>query len=100
MKEFKGTPGQFKYSESPTRATDNSNPLKPVYFHNVKCGQYVIAKCLSIRKSEVEANAKLFAAAKQMLEALQGMVEVFGGDGDTDQPTILKANAALSAALD
>ncbi|HCL4064634.1 hypothetical protein PZS78_20320 [Pseudomonas aeruginosa] len=57
-------------------------------------------------RSEVEANARLMAAAPELLEALQGMLEVYGGQynddclpkASTELELIQQARAAIAKA--
>ena len=65
-----------------------------------------IAKVWMMRHGEGKANAHLIAAAPDLLEALSGMLEIYGGENDTDGlpkhevelNLIAHARAALSKA--
>lgn len=104
MKEFKGTPGPWKFNRHDK------------YFHHFGDieGSYGIGdkgieniRTIAVLtnyagEDESNANAKLFAASKQMLEALQEMVKQFGhlNTNNANSRAIEHSIAALSAALD
>ena len=50
------------------------NKLMPVYYQNICNNKFpggtIIAKCVSKNKDELQVNAKLIAAAPELLEAL------------------------------
>lgn len=62
--------------------TKESPPLRPVYYNNVcstsGIGGRIMAKCLSLNKDELIANAKLIAAAPELLELAYEMRIVMG----------------------
>ena len=66
---------------------------------NVRCGNTTIANCSSGQSGELEveeiANARLVSAAPDLLEALQGILEI------TDRNHVAwgKAHAAIKKAL-
>lgn len=89
MKEFKGTPGEWKYT------VRNVNEMMTT-FHGVTIGDTYIE---AATRNERE-DARLIAAAPDLLEALQSIIElqtrgyVVLGDKYTDM-----ARAAISKAL-
>lgn len=67
-------PAPWILSESPTTATRDSDPLKPTYFKHIKSKTIygrLVGKALGINKEQCEANARLIAAAPELLEALE-----------------------------
>jgi len=65
-------------------------------------GEYVAMACSRGDRTEEDANARLIAAAPDLLEALQEFSRNYDGfqDGDgNDCPTLLKARTAISRAL-
>lgn len=102
MKQFKGTPGMWSY-------TDNG------VFFDIKSGcDYIGDVCGSMHAFDnsvhthdgvAKANARLIAAAPELLEALQGIMVKFGHMGDASTWSIsesvegVKARAAISKAL-
>lgn len=66
MKKFKGTPGKWYAEESPI--TSN--------FWEISNGKEYIGY-LTLNPKRLKANAKLIAAAPELLEALQEMVHLF-----------------------
>lgn len=70
--------------------TNQSKPLNPVYYNNVcttkGIGGQIIAKCLSKNREELMANAKLIAAAPDLLEALKYVLkEKMNQHGETPE---------------
>ena len=49
-------------------------------------------------RSEGDANARLIAAAPELLEALEGMVSEFDGCYADGEPAMIKARAAIAKA--
>jgi hypothetical protein len=109
MNTFKGTPGEWTINSVETAFCDIGvkSPL-------IKDGKVVpgftfkrVARCdhLSDWGVESEANGKLIAASKQMMEALQECVLLYGSAGwsnltEAEKSLLEKMEAALSAALD
>lgn len=73
--EFNGTKGKWK-SKPFIGVTSKSNPLKPVYYKNITCGNYIVAKCLSKSKNELIANVKLIESSKETLNALINFFDI------------------------
>jgi len=107
MKEFKGTKGKWNVRHSDSKTAFN-------IVGSVLGGNYKIARCSYLvdwslstewnekEKSEAEANAKLIAAAPELLEALKNMLFIF--DRDLSEDTIGrdycdKAKQAIEKAL-
>lgn len=91
MKDFKGTTGEYyihgDYIKSKWEHSDGG-----------KDGAFL---CKMLYEKHKEANAKLFAASKDMAEALQAMIEAWEAvELNPVSPTYLNAKAALSKALD
>lgn len=102
MSEVKHTPGPWHQTRKHPRQISDTRGFK-------------IAKCLTTTKganfemtpAEAEANARLIAAAPDMLEALEGFVEMyvdFAESGDAgffdaeETPQVIKARAAIAKA--
>ncbi|HDT5935285.1 TPA: hypothetical protein QHC26_005199 [Enterobacter kobei] len=90
MKEFKGTPGKWKYT------VRNVNEMMTT-FHGVTIGDTYIE---AATRNERE-DALLIAAAPDLLEALQAMLNKAYKQNWNDQypDEVLKAQAAISKAL-
>lgn len=88
MKEFKGTPGKWKYT------VRNVNEMMTT-FHGVTIGDTYIE---AATRNERE-DALLIAAAPDLLEALQNMVTAYEYEASIDNPALLAARAAISKAL-
>lgn len=103
MKEFKGTPGPWRVSEKRGDLIDirhNSNGIGAISLNLA----HVVARQSWLK--EAEANAKLIAAAPELLEALQYLINDYDGfrerTGRTDDPQnkmILNAKSAIKKAL-
>jgi len=85
MKEFKGTPGKWKYT------VRNVNEMMTT-FHGVTIGDTYIE---AATRNERE-DALLIAAAPDLLEALQKLV---GINGNRSEPEYVQARAAISKAM-
>lgn len=83
--KFKGTPGEWKYR----------GPLGEIYSED----NGVIADLLVNGKED--ENGRLIAAAPDLLEALQGFVDLFPDviDGDAIMPALDKGYAAIAKAI-
>lgn len=103
MKEFKGTPGPWRVSEKRGDLIDirhNNNGIGAISLNLA----HVVARQSWLK--EAEANAKLIAAAPELLEALQ---ELISGYEDREKSgmfdmlvhgdLIEKANSAINKAL-
>lgn len=55
-------------------------------------------KIIMVTKDNAEANARLIAAAPELLGALEGMLEVFADGDNEDMATISKARASIKKA--
>ena len=81
----KHTPGPWVTRGATIRSTHPDAPADPV------------CRCAGL-DSTVDANARLIAAAPDLLEALANMVGAFGGVGETTSPAIESARAAIRKA--
>lgn len=88
MKRFMGTPGSWKYT------IRNVNEMMTT-FHGVVMGDTYI----EIATRNEREDAKLLAAAPDLLEALQNMVTAYEYEASIDNPALLAARAAISKAL-
>ena len=101
MKEFKGTPGPWEIK--PEEVDRPYIRIRGTQFG----GRYKIANVLSPdydgvhhrEADETRANAYLIAAAPELLQALQNMVESYQYEASPDNPALLQARAAISKAL-
>ena len=97
MKEFKGTPGPWRFDEQTTLsggqvfyiAQDDNAKYTPNYSD-------VSQTCSGELKHIQKANAQLIAAAPDLLEALQKLV---GINGNRSEPEYVQARAAINKAL-
>ncbi|HHB9079497.1 TPA: hypothetical protein ACN7S2_005293 [Klebsiella pneumoniae] len=95
MNEFKGTPGSWEVE-------DNG------YFYDINAVRGTVGNVCSSaswfdndehRGPVAMANAQLIAAAPELLEALQNMVEAYQYEASIDNPALLSARAAIAKAL-
>ena len=98
MKEFKGTPGPWRVSEKRGDLIDirhNNNGIGAISLNLA----HVVARQSWLK--EAEANAKLIAAAPELLEALQKMVsKAYKQNWNDAYPEELQsAQAAINKAL-
>ena len=74
MKEFKGTKGDWKivkaHSKLETAITTNTHRIAEAKHYNAKINDTL----LEPTEEEGKANAKLIAASKKLLKALQGLL--------------------------
>lgn len=104
MNTFKGTPGELKINLHTATQVLNQSTIEV----STTVGGKWIAYVRGDSNTEAIATAKLFAAAPKMMEALQLCLKdldniiknEFGEMEAADYPSIVKAKAALSAALD
>lgn len=89
MREFKGTEGLWV-------VVDGSAAGKQVISESAPKTRRNIASCGGQRREE---NANLIAAAPELLEALQDMVESYQWEASMENPSLLKARAAIAKAL-
>ena len=105
------TPGEWSVSELPILDRDGKMRLAKINIVAPRQdGQYSIFSVGKVDFSldhpgfipcdleEAEANARLFAASKKMLEALKEMVDLVETAVPFDGPTQRKARAAIAAA--
>lgn len=102
MKEFKGTPGPWE------ACRNNVHTGQIATIHHCFGNDWVEVWSLDWPDTEEkqEANAKLIAAAPDLLKALQCLVKSYddfrtrtGRDSKPQSPELLKAKAAISKAL-
>lgn len=102
MKEFKGTPGPWKWQKSSHTygyyflANENETKSKNCIIDDGSaCGEY--SPAIDVHG----ADAQLIAAAPELLEALQEFVDLFPDviDGDAIMPALDMAEAAINKAL-
>lgn len=99
MNEPKHTPGPWSVRKNDHSCV--SGPRMSIDGSGRKIGTFTVASCLGY-KDEREANARLIAAAPELLKALQACDRVFGApnpDPLAAFATIEKARAAISKAL-
>lgn len=90
MSEFKGTPGKFTHDVIESCSGE-------VFVSVLDADGVSIAFC---GKDKIaEANAQLFSAAPDLLEALQNMVTAYEYEASIDNPALLAARAAIAKAL-
>jgi len=87
MKKFKGTPGKWYAEESPI--TSN--------FWEISNGKEYIGY-LTLNPKRLKANAKLIAAAPELLVALQELVDVLGIEWDKN-PAYIRSIEIINKAL-
>ena len=98
----KHTPGPWEVVNNPPNedgSTATSIYGSDQYVADVYCG-YAGSK--NMPNAEAAANARLIAAAPELLEALDGMIQVYGGDRDWNGPkhsTELELIAMARAAI-
>lgn len=91
MKEFKGTPGPWRFNGSEIES-ELCDYIADVYGTNADT-------------DEEKANAKLIATSPDLLAALQSLVEIYDNDGsrlyttETKQRALDKAKVAINKAL-
>ena len=98
MTANKHTPGPWRYEEAEVWAT------APMRFNLTTAGTPMIATLCKHEDAEggfpVEANARLIAAAPELLEALEFITESYASAlsnlGQTDDEALSEARAALS----
>lgn len=113
MSDVKHTPGSWYIS---TKVWDRNNGAAlhgetPVVRMNGPCDAVIVS--LGAAKTELEANARLIAAAPDLLEALKAMLESDGSNHESDEslrerhaagywptfiPILLRARAAIAKA--
>lgn len=90
MSEFKGTPGKFTHEVIESCSGE-------IFVSVLDADGVSIAFC---GKNKIaEANAQLFSAAPDLLEALQNMVTAYEYEASIDNPALLAARAAITKAL-
>lgn len=93
--EFKGTPG-------PWVASKTGRGIGPISGLDDQSFGVIIEVAYVEFDPEIEiqvANANLIAAAPELLEALQNMVEAYQYEASIDNPALLSARAAIAKAL-
>lgn len=93
MKEFKGTPGPWELSQK-----DLDDPTILVYADHGIQG-HICEMTNFADDYDTEANAKLIAAAPDLLEALQEMLPFAEQFINSNHPTHKKAISAIDKAL-
>ena len=91
-----------KHTPGPWRVSARANRMIDVLHSNNQKGAITHALCrVQARDSwvdEAAANARLIAAAPELLEALKNMCEGFRILKDSDFPALAKARAAIAKA--
>lgn len=102
MTQFKGTPGPWRVSEKRGDLIDIRHENNEPGAMSLNLAQ-VVARQSWLK--EAEANARLIAAAPELLQALQNLMlnysdfrERTGRNGDPQNPLILAALAAINKA--
>ena len=97
MKEFKGTKGEWKVGNSDTHNYIYNNASDDP-FRN-----FTIANCDNdgIQKKEAKENAKLIAAAPELLKALQGIIGQVHNEHCSEymDEYLIKSEEAINKAL-
>lgn len=97
MTGFKGTPGPWVTADA-HGPVDGGDCIQEVSSEH----KFFVATCCHYTSREgVKANARLIAAAPELLEALQEFVDLFPDviDGDAIMPALDKGMAAIAKAL-
>lgn len=85
---------EFKVSKGPWLISDGSEKWNRI----VDASGDLITTCFAMQ-NEDDANARLIAAAPELLEALQDMVESYQYEASMENPSLLKARDAIAKAL-
>lgn len=88
MQEFRGTPGPWSGKDVGICKQDDAR---------LQLGFIMTGD--ENRRDECAANAHLIAAAPELLEALQNIVEAYQREASPDNPSVLSARAAIDKAL-
>lgn len=94
MEEFKGTPGPW--------FRDNGRAIGPKSAEDDQSYGMVTPVGWVEFDPEIDiqvANQQMMAAAPELLEALQNMVEAYQYEASIDNPALLSARAAIAKAL-
>ena len=88
MSDFKGTKGPWEFHESSCKIVSSSSAITIADTYDSYC-EY----------GENTANANLIAAAPELLEALQAMIESYEHEASMHNRALLQARAAIAKAL-
>lgn len=94
-KDFRGTPGEWRYATGPA--------FGGARYHTVEGPeQHMVCECSEGTEEEQEANARLHAASKDLLAALQEILNYDGGADNAleDEYVMERADAAIARATE
>lgn len=95
MSDFKGTPGPW----SVDRNNVHSGRIATIHHCIGNDWIEIWSPNWPDTEEKQESNANLIAAAPELLEALQDMVESYQYESSMENPSLLKARAAIAKAL-
>ena len=99
--EFKGTKGEWDWEENSASQVDGSTCIEVHIGGGPQIAylQSFVGWGADYERNATIANANLIAAAPDLLEAMQNMVEAYQHEASIDNPALLSARAAISKAL-